>query len=223
MKTKVFILSVSAILLLWICNSCSQEKKPAGQTSGEPGSESVVNEPETVLKLYGIKSGIIEYKHTGSRTGTSIMYFDNYGHRSANYSDLIMNNQVDKGWVVSFDEMQYMFKEGINQGTKMKNPMIEALKEVNDLEKFTEETYAKLGFQPAGTESYLGKECRVFKGNMGKVLSWNGILMYMEMNAGVMTYKQEATKIKVNVPVKASYFQLPEDVTFSEISMFQTR
>ena len=219
MKSKTIVILTSTLLLFWICNNCSQDKKPAAKDAEDVLTELEQEEPEIGLKLYGIKSGIIEYKHSGTRTGTSKMYFDKYGHRTANYSDLVMNGQPDKGWVISFDEMQYMYKEGVKQGMKMKNPMIEGLKKVNDLEKFAEETYDKMGFKSAGTEMYLGKECRVFKGDMGKVLTWNGLLMYMEMTVMGTTTKQEVTKIDVNVPVKASLFELPKDVTFSEMTM----
>ncbi len=217
MKTKTLIISVSALFLLWLASSCSQNKKTA---AGETESEAAAieeDEPAGGLKLYGVKSGIIEYKHSGSRTGTSIIYFDKYGHRSAAYSDLMMNNHPEKGWTISFDEMQYMFQEGNTQGTKMKNPMIEGLLKVQDLEKLTEELYDKMGFKPAGTEKFLGKDCRVFKGTMGKVMTWNGLLMYMEMNAGGMTMKQEATKLELNAKIKPSVFELPKDVTFTEM------
>lgn len=209
-----------AILVFVLIVGCTQDKKSTGQKEKIEQPEELSDEKEYGLKLYGIKSGIIEYKHSGARTGTSIMYFDKYGHRSANYSDLVMNNQPDKGWVISFDEMQYMFKEGNKQGAKMKNPMIEGLKKVNDLEKFVEDMYDKMGFKRAGTEKFLGKECRVFKGDMGKVLLWNGILMLMDMNTGMMTMKQEATSIEVNVKVKPSVFELPADIVFSEIPVY---
>ena len=112
-----------------------------------------------------------------------------------------------------------MYQPGNKNGQKMKNPMIEGLKKVKDMDKFMEETYAKMGFQPAGTEKYLGKDCKVYKGKMGKVLTWNGILMYMEMNVMGNVTKQEVTKIDVNIPVKASYFDLPKDVKFTELNI----
>ncbi|MBN1414914.1 MAG: hypothetical protein JW973_07425 [Bacteroidales bacterium] len=221
MKTKILTSILSVLLLMWLFNHCSQDKKPAAKEK-EPEdvlTELEQEEPDVSLKLYGIKSGIIEYKHTGQRTGTTTLYFDKYGHRSAIYSDMVMNNQADKGWTISFDDMVYMYKEGRKQGNKMKNTMIESLTKVNDLEKFTEETYDKMGFKPAGNEKYLGKECRVFTGDMGKVLTWNGLLMYMEMNVMGMTTKQEATKIDVNVRVNPSVFELPKDVTFTEMTI----
>jgi hypothetical protein len=219
MKTKVLTTIFSAFILLWAFNSCSRDKKPAAKGAEEVLTELEQEEPEVGLKYYNNKSGIIEYKHTGQRTGTTTLYFDKYGHRSATYSDMMMNNQPDKGWVISFDDMQYMYKEGSKQGTKMKNPMIEALTKINDLEKFTDDMYAKMGFKPAGTENYLGRECRVLKGDMGKVLVWNGLLMYMEMTVMGMTTKQEATKVDVNVRVKSSVFDLPNDVTFTEMTI----
>jgi hypothetical protein len=220
MKTKVLTAIITTVLLLWLLNSCSQDKKPAAKAAEDVLTELEQEEPETGLKYYGIRSGIVEYKHSGQRTGTSILYFDKYGHRSATYSDLIMNGQPDKTWAFSFDDMQYGYKVGSKQGMKMKNPMTEELIKEGDLEKFMEKIYDQMGFKPAGTESYQGKECRVFKGDMGKVLAWKGLLMYMEMNVMGTTSKQEAVKVDINARVKPSVFDLPGDVTFKEMPAF---
>jgi hypothetical protein len=175
---------------------------------------------QDALKIFGIKSGIIEYKHSGTNTGTSTLYFDNYGQKSANYMVITSGGKTQKSWVISLSEMQYIYDPVTKTGQKMKNPMIEGLKEIDDMEKFTEEMYAKMGFKPAGNENFLGRDCRVFKGNMGKVLTWNGLLMFMEMTVMGTTTGQEATKVEVNVPVKASLFEVPADVTFTDIPAF---
>ncbi len=177
---------------------------------------------QDALKVYNLKSGIIEYKHSGTRSGSSTMYFDDYGQKSANYSVLTTNGTTRKSWVISLGEIQYMFDPDTKTGQKLKNPMIEMLREINDLEKFTEEIYTRMGFKDAGTEKYLGKDCRVFKGDMGKVLTWNGLLMYMEMNIMGNITRQEATKVDVNVPVKATYFEIPQGITFTELPGFGT-
>lgn len=36
-----------------------------------------------VFKLYGIETGIIEYKYSGDEVGVGTLYFDNYGNRCA--------------------------------------------------------------------------------------------------------------------------------------------
>ncbi len=175
---------------------------------------------QNALKTYNLKSGIIEYKHSGTRTGTSTMYFDDYGLKSANYSVITSNGKTQKTWTISIEEMQYMFDPDTKTGHKMKNPMIEMLKEIDNLEQFTEEIYSRMGFKNAGTEKYLGKDCRLFKGDMGKVLTWNGLLMFMEMNIMGNITRQEAIKIDVNIPVKASYFEVPQGITFTELPGF---
>jgi len=175
---------------------------------------------QDILKIYGIKSGIIEYKHSGTNTGTSTLYFDNFGQKSANYMVITAQGKTQKSWVVSLSEMQYIYDPVTRTGQKMKNPLIEGLKEIDDLEKFTEDMYAKMGFKPAGNENFLGRDCRVFKGDMGKVLTWNGLLMLMEMTVMGTTTRQEATKVDVNVPVKASLFEVPADIKFTELPAF---
>ncbi|MBN1414913.1 MAG: hypothetical protein JW973_07420 [Bacteroidales bacterium] len=175
---------------------------------------------QEMFKIYGIKSGIIEYKHSGTSTGTSTVYFDDYGYKCANYMDMTEEGQTHKGWVISQGDMQYMYDPDTKTGQKLRNPMIEMILEMEDIEKITQETYAKMGFQEAGTEKFLGKDCRVFKGEMGKVLTWNGMLMFMEMSVMGTTTKQEATKIDVNVPVKSSLFEIPGDVEFTELPVF---
>lgn len=184
-----------------------------------------LNAQGEALKLYGIKSGIIEYKYTGNEVGKAILYFEDYGNKSAMNVDTKRGTETNKGWVISQGEYQYMFDPSKpDEGWKLKNPIIEWIHQNKhkDVEQFTEETYAKLGMKKAGTEKFLDKECLAYKGDMGKVLIWNGILMYMEMNFGGMKSKQEVTSIKVNVPVDKKYFEIPKNIKFSDMPMFGT-
>ena len=83
---------------------------------------------EVSLKLYGIKSGIIEYKYSGTQVGTSTLYFDQYGYRSAMNMDTKGEDEIFKGWIISHKEYQYIFDPSKpDEGLKMKNPVIESL------------------------------------------------------------------------------------------------
>jgi len=178
---------------------------------------------EVSLKPYGIQSGIIEYKYSGSQVGTGTMYFDEYGYRSAMKMDTKMNDQPQKGWVVSFKEYQYIFDPSKpDEGLKMKNPIIESLQKMDkpDFDKVTEDLYSKMGIKRAGTEKFMDKDCIAFKGDMGKVLTWNGILMLMDLNYSGIQTKQEVTSIKINVPVDEKYFEIPKNIKFSELPGF---
>jgi len=174
------------------------------------------------LKPYGLKSGIIEYSYSGDRVGKGTLYFDDYGMKSAMLTDAVEEGEKQKGWVVSFGDYQYMWDpDDPSEGMKLKNPLITYINQTSkeDLESFTESTYAKMGFTKAPDEVLLGKTCRVMKGKMGKVLIWNGILMMLDMNIMGTGSHQEATMILTNVPVDAKYFTLPKNIEFSEMPM----
>ena len=178
---------------------------------------------EVSLKPYGIESGIIEYEYSGSEVGKGIMYFDEFGSRCAMNMDTKRGEEVNKGWVISHKEYQYIFDPAKpNDGLKMKNPMLEGLLKMDkqDYDKAAEDLYSQMGMKRAGTEKFLDKDCIAFKGDMGKILTWNGILMLMDMNYGGMKSRQEVTSIKVNVPVDEKYFEIPENIKFSEMPGF---
>ena len=46
---------------------------------------------EVSLKPYGLKSGIIEYSYSGDRVGKGTLYFDDYGMKSAMFSDAVQD------------------------------------------------------------------------------------------------------------------------------------
>lgn len=174
---------------------------------------------KTSLKLFGIKSGIIEYKYSGVRTGTSTLYFDDYGLKSAMKNNIKTGDRSENGWIISLKDEQYIFDpEKSNEGIKMKNPLLEGFFEMqqSDFKKFVEEFYTKMGYKKVGTEKYAGKDCIVYEGDLGKILIWNGILLYTESNFGGIYSKQETTSLKVNVPVDSKYFQIPKNIKFTD-------
>ena len=184
---------------------------------------SQIKAQEVSLKPYGIQSGIIEYKYSGSQVGTGILYFDEYGYKSAMKMDTKMNDQQQKGWVVSFKDYQYIFDpEKPDEGLKMKNPIIESFLKMDkpDYDKVAEDLYSKMGMKRAGTEKFIDRDCILFKGENGKILTWNGILMLMDMNYSGIKTKQEVTSIKINVPVDAKYFEIPKNIKFNEMPGF---
>jgi len=177
------------------------------------------------FKLYGIETGTIEYKYSGNEVGVGTLYFDNYGNRCAMKMDTKRDGEINKGWVISLGEYQYIYdKSRSNEGWKLKNPIIEWIQQnsLKEIEKYTEDIYAKLGIVRAGTEKFLGKECLAYKGENGKLLTWNGILMYLNLNFGGELTQQEVSSIKVNIPVDEKYFEIPKDVKFSDLPMFGT-
>lgn len=175
---------------------------------------------EITLKPYGLKSGIIEYSYSGDKVGKGTLYFDDYGMKSAMYTDAVEDGEKRKGWVVTYGDFQYLWDpDRSDEGLKLKNPIITWIAESSkgDIESFSESMYSKMGFSKAPDETFLSKPCKVMKGNMGKVLTWNGILMLLDMKIMGIGSHQEVTKIQTNIPVDAKYFVLPKDIKFSEM------
>jgi hypothetical protein len=183
----------------------------------------LVHGQEVSLKPYGIKSGIIEYSYSGDKVGKGTLYFDDYGFKSAMYTDAVERGEKRKGWVLTSGDYQYMWDpERSSEGMKLKNPIIDWINSASggDIESFSESMYAKMGMEKSGSETLLGKECRVMKGKMGKALVWNGILMLLDMKMMGYNSHQEAIDIKINLPVDSKYFIIPKGIKFSEMPMF---
>jgi len=172
---------------------------------------------------FKFKSGIIEYRYTGDKTGTAVHYIDDYGLKTAAYTEITSDGELTKSWVVSSGEYQYMWDPAKpTQGMKMKNPLMNQIKQSSsgEIDALTLETYGKMGMKKTGTEKFLGKECDLLKGTMGKVLIWNGVMILMDLSMGDYVSHQEATSVKTNVPVDAKYFILPKNIVFSEMPEF---
>lgn len=195
------IIAIATGLLLFVGAIYGQEKSP---------------------RPYKFKSGIIEYKYSGDKTGTSTLYFDDYGIKSAMYSELVILGRTSQTRAKRRGNVEYSWKveEGSKSGVKMEDPFMSWLEDNpnGNMESFLEETFKKMGMVNSGTEKFLGKECTLLKGNIGKVLIWEGIIMLKDLKTGGDVTRQEAISVKIDVPVDPKYFDIPKDITFTDKS-----
>jgi hypothetical protein len=227
MKTRKLLIVLVPTIVFALCTGCGQNKKPSATetkaTDETAKSEVAENEADSKGKPLGVRSGIIEYTYSGDKTGKSTQYFDDYGMKSAVYAEITTHGQTSMGWSLTLGEDQYMWDQGKpGQGMKAKNPMAKMLMESagKDFMSYMADMYKQMGLTESGTEMFQGKQCTVFKGDMGKVLIWKGIMMEMEMKMGDIVSRQEVTSIKTNVNVDGKYFRIPDNITFSEIPGF---
>ncbi|MDD4109862.1 MAG: hypothetical protein PHH93_14190 [Prolixibacteraceae bacterium] len=229
MKTKLLCGLFGFMLVLSV--NCSQKQKTSDAEAEKAADviESIAaeakesNQQDDKGGPIGVKSGIIEYTYSGDKTGKSTQYFDDYGTKSAVYAEIVTQGETSKGWSLTIGEDQYMWdpsKPG--EGMKAKNPMVKMMmgKSKEEMEALTASMYEQMGMTKSGTEMFQGKECAVYKGDMGKVFLWNGILMKMEMNLGTIASGQEVTSIKTGIPVDSKYFEIPKNITFREMPGF---
>jgi len=231
MRTSTFFTLIVLVPAICLMSGCRSKNKPAGSDNkaATEMAEAQAEEPETNEpdagskgKPLGVRSGIIEYSYSGDKTGKSTQYFDDYGVKSAVYAEIVQQGEESKGWSLTLGEDQYMWDLNSSQGMKTKNPMVKQMMEVSggDILEYMAGMYEQMGMTKSGTEMFQGKQCTVFKGDMGKVLIWKGIMMKMEMNIGTMVSRQEVTSIKTNVNVDSKYFRTPDNITFNEIPGF---
>lgn len=169
-------------------------------------------------KQYTIKSGIIEYKHEGSVTGTETVYFDDHGYKVASYINTVRSGEKNKGWIITLGENQYLFDpEESSEGMKMKNPVIQYFINCEDIKKCSEEMLVKMGYKKEGTKMFLGKNCDVWKSKNGEILVYKGIMLRNQMS--MMGYKtlQEAVSFKEGVTIPPEKFEIPENIKFSDM------
>ena len=182
-----------------------------------------LNSQEVTFKPYSVKSGIINYSYSGDKTGKGTLYFDDYGFKTALFMDAVKDGEFNRGWIVTYGDYQYMWDpDNPGEGMKLKNPLAGWIASASkgDIESFTESMYAKMGMEKSSNESFMGKDCKVLKGKMGKVLTWNGILMLLDLKMTGYSSHEEVTSIKINIPVDAKYFIIPGNIKFSEMPGF---
>ena len=170
---------------------------------------------------FRFKSGIIEYRYSGDKTGTAVHYMDDYGLKTAVYSEITSDGELTKSWIISYGDYQYMWDPARPaQGMKMKNPLMAGIQQssAEEIEDLNVKTYEKMGMKKTGTEKFLGRECDLLQGTMGKVLIWNGVLMLLDLKMGEYVSRQEATSVKTDIPVDHKYFVIPANITFREMS-----
>ena len=224
MKTRGLLIVILTAVSLLILSGCGQKNKTAAkETKAETEiSETDIPDSESKGKPLGVRSGIIEYSYSGDKTGKSIQYFDDYGVKSAVYAEIIQQGEESKSWALTLGEDQYMWDLNSSQGTKTKNPLVKQTMELSggDILEYMAGMYEQMGMTKCGTEMFQDRECTVFKGDMGKVLIWKGLMMMMEMKMGEMVSRQEVTSIKTNIKVDGKYFCIPDEINFNEIPGF---
>ena len=174
------------------------------------------------FKKYRAKSGHVEYKLSGDATGTSSVYWDDWGRKEVQIQKSKttvwgMTNEENKTTLM-IGENIYTWKEGDNQIQKSVNPVVEMWKEKNytekDIEKFGKESLESLGFKKTGEENLDGKDCEIYEGVGGKLWIWknNQIAIKTIVKILGIDIVFDATKIELNKSVDASLFEIPENM-----------
>ena len=177
------------------------------------------------FKRYGIKSGVVEYESTGSVTGSTILYFDDWGYKEAKFEKTemkMMGISVKENKVTIIDgEWTYNINLDQNTGTKIKTPLIEQIVENSgneDLTDFGEQLMKNMGGKITGKESVLGKQCDIWEiKNLGsKIYVWNWVPLKSDVNFMGQKITQIVSKFDENAEIPSEKLKIPSGVTITD-------
>lgn len=220
MKKIIFLVLITLPILFAI--SCDDKKDDEETTTQKKGSKTNFD------KRYAIKSGIIEYKLSGSQTGTKILYFDNWGLKQAEYtkSEISVAGFSKKTNLLNLIDGDYSYTIDLdkNTGTKIKNPILKELQVLEDQQSFSEfgeQLLLKSGAVKTGEEKFLSRDCDVYeiKAAGTKLWVWNWITLKSESKLGGVTINSTATSLTENSQIPTDKFSLPENVVITEVDL----
>lgn len=216
---RIFLLTaiLFTALILFSCGDSSKED------SNNLGKDS----DSEFQKVFGIKSGVIEYVISGSQEGTKTLYFDSWGMKQAEYMRSILTvkgftKPINKLSVID-GEFQYNINMDQNSGTRTRNPVLRTMEQLSGqkgFNEFGEQMLLNMGANKVGSEEFLGKNCDVYemRSTGTKLWVWEWITLKSETNSRGLEINITATRINEG-SVPDSKFKIPEKVVLNEVDL----
>jgi hypothetical protein len=211
MKQILFYL---AGIIFMLVSGCKGNNQPASGSETTTDSEKAALTSAKPAQRYGIKSGMVVYKAPMEMKQT--LYFDDYGQREVQISEMAVAGMSIKNIDIRKDGFTYQYKEGEKTGMKMKWNVQD-----QNYDKVDPEILKRFKLKDLGTEEMAGKKCKKFSMETGGspvyAWIWNGISIKTITNMMGKEFVIEAIKIEEG-PVPAAIFEIPADVTFTEMN-----
>ena len=216
---KIFLLTAVLFTSL-ILFSCGESGKDESSNLGKYSDSEF-------QKVFGIKSGVIEYVISGSQEGTKTLYFDNWGMKQAEYMRSILTvkgftKPINKLSVID-GEFQYNINMDQNSGTRTRNQILRTMEQLSgqkSFNEFGEQMLLSMGANKIGSEDFLGKTCDVYemRSTGTKLWVWEWITLKSETNSRGLEINISATRINEG-SVPKEKFKIPEKVILNEVDL----
>lgn len=221
MKTKIFLLALTATILL-SCGSKNTQNASNPDANVKEVAEALASaktyyiEYVTKMEAEGVKSTSLMKQWVDVQNNLIAMESQTENEmmgQKTKMNSLMINNEKG-GYVINLDE---------KTGFKMSNDGDDE-NPADDLKPEDPETFRQMieseGGKILGNENFLGKNCIVAElnedGNTAKMWYYKGIPLKMESKS----YTMEATKFEESVSIPAGRFELPADIKITEIPGF---
>ena len=179
------------------------------------------------VKFFPFKSAIIEYKYEASFKGTHIKYIDDWGYKQADYikKEYNLGDITDKEYqtIILIGEKAYTINLQENTFAVGRNStynyyMLNQNRECTDVSDAI--LQSAHGYKQTGTKKFLKKNCKVWEVGNSTQLTWNGVMLYTEINFMTMMV-EKATSIKIDVNIPESKFDIPKGLKYISSDTYQ--
>ena len=175
------------------------------------------------------KSGIIKYNVSGTKTGTEVVYYEDWGRREAIYT----KSTVDlRGVIVDRNTLTLLEDNGLwinnidlnaRTGIRMKNPRYKEYvgKSRIGLENTKKKSLKDAGARRAEIEMVIGRPCFVWtvQYNGNEIYLWNGIVLKKITGSGYSETTTVATEITESVNIPEEKFTIPPDIQMKTLNV----
>jgi hypothetical protein len=169
---------------------------------------------------FGVKSGIVESETDMMGKQTQVLYFDDYGTKTATRTTTevtmfgITNRSVAVSISAGGEQIEYDPEKKTGHSRKAGGSAASA---VPDPAALDAKMRAEYKYEEQPDRTYLGKVCKgfaieVMKGTPMRAWTWKGIPLYTETRVGNGLVTMKATSLQVDVAVPADKFTVPSDV-----------
>lgn len=179
------------------------------------------------LRLYKVKSGIVEYQVNGAQSGSETLYFDNWGMNAATFTNTTISmmgfTQTTNSLKLLDGEWTYNIDLDKKTGTKIETPLLKemaqnAAAKNEDMTDVGEQMMVQMGGKKTGTETVLGKTADVWRmESMGTTIwVYKGVTLKIATGMAGMEITKTATRFDENAAVDPEKLKVPKDVTIGE-------
>jgi hypothetical protein len=192
------------------------------------------NEDYMNMKQFDVKSGKIEYKIEGKTKGTKTLWFDDYGRYQYEYTVTTtkMFGMTTKSESLKIRDKEWMYdinlvdktgtKMHVDQANQMLNVATDATTD-EQLKKFGEDIQKDMDIKDGGTETILGRSCKVTTSGKLNSKTWEYKRIFLKTTAdlgGVLgSSNEEAISFEENISIPASKFSVPSGIEIQEIDL----
>lgn len=204
-----------ALLALGLA-ACGERKEEAG------GAAKADDTTPAEVRVYGVKSGRIDYEITGLQSGQSTTYWDDWGMREAENWEVTLT-LGDRS--VPVRRLSLRTREGLvladlsaNTATRAENPIFHFLKEegLSGGEDLGQKWIESMGGVRDGTDTVAGQTCDVWvvESLGGKLCIWQGLMLRQEVQVEGSHFLKVAVAIDTDEKVGDDRFTLPDGLSF---------